>query len=68
MGDDTKGPEGWEAEDYEREKIRELREQGMDPASAQEKLKSIGHPSTRAMGTEERSPEDLESEEGAGSE
>ena len=66
MGDDTKGPAGWEAEDEERGKIRELREQGLDPGSAQEKLKSIGHPSTRNMGTEDRTPEDVESEERAG--
>ena len=51
MSSEGKGPEGWEAEDFEREKIRELREQGLDPGSAQEKLKSIGHPSARSMGT-----------------
>jgi hypothetical protein len=54
VGDESKGPEGWEAEDYEREKIRELREDGMDPASAQMKLKSLGHPSARNLGTDER--------------
>jgi hypothetical protein len=59
MGDDAKGPEGWESEDYEREKIRELREQGMDPGSAQIKLKSMGHPSARDLGTDER-PGDVE--------
>ena len=54
MSDESKGPEGWESEDYEREKIRELREQGMDPGSAQTKLKSINHPGARNLGTDER--------------
>lgn len=48
--EESKGPEGWEAEDFERDKIRELREEGMDPGSAQEKLKALGHPSARSMG------------------
>lgn len=51
---ESRGPEGWEAEDYDREKIRELREQGMDPGSVQQKLKSIDHPSVRDLGTDER--------------
>lgn len=51
---DAKGPDGWEAEEYDREKIRELRDEGLDPASVQEKLKSIGHPSARDLGTDER--------------
>jgi hypothetical protein len=53
MADETKGPEGWESEDFEREKVRELREQGLDPGSAQMKLKAIGHPSARSMGAQE---------------
>ncbi len=57
MTDEPKGPEGWEAEDYEREKIRELREQGMDPGSAQMKLKSMNHPGARNLGTDDRAGE-----------
>lgn len=59
MADESRGPDGWEAEEYDREKIRELREQGMDPASAQQKLAAMGHPSTRSLGTDGR-PENQE--------
>lgn len=54
MSNESQGPEGWEAEDYDREKIRELRDKGMDPASVQQKLKDMGHPSARNLGTDAR--------------
>lgn len=47
---ENKGPDGWEAEDYDHEKVRELRDQGYDPGSAQQKLRDMGHPSGRSMG------------------
>ena len=52
---ENQGPDGWEAEDHDREKIRELREAGFDPGSAQQKLKAMGQPSARNLGTDERS-------------
>jgi hypothetical protein len=66
MADETKGPDGWEAEDYEREKIRELREQGLDPGSLQQALKDEGHPSARSAGMDTREGDEESPQSGDG--
>ena len=57
MTDKPQPPQGWEDEDggdSQRETIRELKEQGYDPGSLDEKLRSMGHPATASMGTDVR--------------